>query len=87
MRIALVALLLALPAASAAGAPTPSSAPNAVVGSRLCVDPFKLRPVRKAPRVEARKLGELPPADLALAVVDRVGGCIEPRVVRQRIGR
>jgi len=89
MRIATAALLLFLPAASSAEAPP---APPAVEGMkaagapRLCTDPFRLRPARPAGKAEPKRLGELPPADLTLAVLDRVDGCIEPRTVRQGIG-
>ena len=86
MRLALATLALALPAASSAEAPPAPKSVQLAGPNRLCSDPFKPRPAKPLLKAEARRLGELPPADLTLAVVDKVGGCIEPRVVRQGIG-
>lgn len=100
MRFALVALALALPAASSAEAPASPAAPAAqsaqapalprapasFTPSRLCGDDLALRDARPGEAAKSRRLGELPPGDLTLAVVNRVGDCIEPVIVRQGLG-
>ncbi|HEX8624639.1 MAG TPA: hypothetical protein VF782_06110 [Allosphingosinicella sp.] len=100
MRLAFLALALTLPAASAAEAPAspafagasnamarPSPrAANAFVPSRICGDDMKPRHARTPNLSKPRRLGELPPGDLTLAVVNRVGDCIEPVIVRQGYG-
>ena len=100
MRLALVALALTLPAASSAEAPrapahraVPSAeapslprAAGAFVPSRLCWDEMKPRNARPGEGAKATRLGELPPGDLTLTVVNRVGDCIEPVIVRQGVG-
>ena len=96
MRLALVALVLALPAATSAEAPTapaarsaeapPPRAAGAFTPSRICRDDLMLRQARSPEAAKARPLGELPPGDLTLAVVNRVGDCIEPVIVRQGVG-
>ena len=85
MRLALVALALALPASAAADAPPPSKAAKAP--ARLCRDALKLIPARDPAAARVRRLGELPPGDLTLTVVNEVGGCIEPVTIRQGYGR
>jgi hypothetical protein len=47
---------------------------------------MKMRPVRAGDGVRMKRLGELPPADLTLTVLNRVGDCIEPVTVRQGYG-
>lgn len=92
MRLAVFALALTLPAASSA-LPAPSRptayAPhrpaNAAVPSRLCGDEMKVRPVRSPDGAKAKRLGELPPGHLTLTVLNRVGDCIEPVVIRQGV--
>lgn len=100
MRLALLALALTFPAASSAEAPASSasarasqaalpalsSAAGAFVPSRICGDDLKPRHARTPVPAKAKRLGELPPADLTLAVVNRVGDCIEPVTVRQGFG-
>jgi hypothetical protein len=86
MRLALVALVLALPAASSVEAPVPLKAGRTAALAPLCGQDMKVRPVRDRGELRARRLGELPPADLTLTVVNRVGGCIEPVTVRQGYG-
>jgi hypothetical protein len=93
MRLALVALALTLPAASSAlparsrpTAPAPHRLADAAIPSRLCGDDLKVRPVRSPEGAKARRLGELPPGDLTLTVLNRVGDCIEPMTVRQGYG-
>ena len=92
MRLALVALAFTLPAASSAEAPA-SSAPSARSGtaagfvpSRICRDDMEPRTARSPEAMKPRRLGELPPGDLTLSVLNRVGDCIEPVIVRQGIG-
>jgi hypothetical protein len=86
MHLALVALALVLPAAASAEAPVASRAAKSAASARLCQDPFKMRPARTPPAARLRRLGELPPGDLTLTVVNQVGDCIEPVVVRQGFG-
>ncbi|HYE27264.1 MAG TPA: hypothetical protein VEA61_03380 [Allosphingosinicella sp.] len=86
MRLALVALALTVPGASAAGTPAPPKAGQTAAPAPLCRHDLKVRParIRDAPRV--KRLGELPSGDLTLTVVNRVGNCIEPVTVRQGYG-
>jgi hypothetical protein len=99
MRLALVALVLTLPAASSAEAPASparraappaqaslSRAAGSFVPSRICWDEMKPRTARAPEEAKLRPLGELPPGDLTLAVVNQVGECIEPVIVRQGVG-
>lgn len=86
MRLALVALAFALPAASSAEAPVPPTAGPAAVPARFCSDDMRVRDARSPQAPQLRRLGELPPGDLTLTVFNRVGDCIEPAVVRQGIG-
>jgi hypothetical protein len=86
MRLAFVALALALPAASSAGAPIAPRAANAAAPARLCLDRFKVTPVKGPAPPRLKSLGELPPGDLTLTLVNQVGDCIEPVVVRQGFG-
>jgi hypothetical protein len=73
-------------------APTPAAAPaphrlaGNAVPSRLCRDDMKVRPIASPGAAKPRPLGELPAGDLTLAVVNRVGDCIEPVTVRQGYG-
>ncbi|HEX8263517.1 MAG TPA: hypothetical protein VF547_11640 [Allosphingosinicella sp.] len=82
MRLALVALL-ALPAASAAEAPL---RPTPAAATPICRDDLRVRDARSPEARRPRRLGELPPGDLTLTVVNRAGDCIEPVVVRQGYG-
>jgi hypothetical protein len=86
MRLALVALALALPAASPAQAPAARPAAEAAAPARICADAMRARNARSPLAPQMKRLGELPPGDLTLTVVNRVGDCIEPVVVRQGIG-
>ncbi|MET1112253.1 MAG: hypothetical protein ABWX67_12070 [Allosphingosinicella sp.] len=92
MRLAFLALALTVPAASSAlpGAAPPSAAPHRPAGaampSRFCRDEMKVRPTRSRAGPKAMRLGELPPGDLTLTVVNRVGDCIEPVTIRQGYG-
>lgn len=86
MRLALAALVLALPAASPAGTPPPPGAAQGAARPPICRQELKLRPARAGETRRAKRLGELPPGDLTLTVVNRVGRCIEPVTVRQGYG-
>lgn len=86
MRLALVALLLTLPAASPAGTPAPRGAGPTAALAPLCRQDLKPRPVQVGEGLRAKRLGELPPGDLTLTVLNRVGDCIEPVTVRQGYG-
>jgi hypothetical protein len=93
MRVAFLTLALALPAASSAlpaASPPQAAAPHrtadAAVPSRFCRDDMKERPIRSPDSARPKRLGELPPADLTLTVLNRVGDCIEPVIVRQGVG-
>ena len=86
MRLALVALVLTLPAAAPAGAPAPPKAGETAALAPLCGQDLKVRPVRVRDGIRAKRLGELPPADLTYTVLNRVGDCIEPMTVRQGYG-
>ena len=94
MRLAFLALASVLPAASsalpAASAPAAAPAPHRLsdnaIPSRLCRDDMKVRPIRSPDAARPRPLGELPAGDLTLAVLNRVGECIEPVTVRQGYG-
>ena len=87
MRLALAAFVLALPIASSAEAPArPKAAPAAALAP-ICGDDLRVRHARRSPQApRLKRLDELPPGDLTLTVVNRVGDCIEPLVVRQRFG-
>lgn len=93
MRLAFLALALALPATSSAqpaappsGAAAPHRLLDNAVPSRFCGDYMKVRPIRSPGGPKARRLGELPPGDLTLTVLNRVGDCIEPVTLRQGYG-
>lgn len=86
MRLALIALAVVLPAASSAGIPVPPK-PAHATPARICDQDLRLRNVRTPQGVRLKRLGELPPGDLTLTVLNQVGRCIEPVVVRQGIGR
>lgn len=93
MRLAFLALALTFPAASSAlpaappsAAPAPHRLADSAMPSRLCAGDMKVRPIRAPDGPKARRLGELPPGDLTLTVLNRVGDCIEPVIVRQGYG-
>ncbi|HEU0135215.1 MAG TPA: hypothetical protein VFR28_10355 [Allosphingosinicella sp.] len=93
MRIGLFALALTLPAASSAVPPAPGAYPAAAprsaaaaLPSRICGNDLQPRHVRSPRAAKASRLGELPPGNLTLTVVNRVGDCIEPVTVRQGYG-
>lgn len=93
MRLAFLALALTLPATSSAlpvspkaASPPSQSLARGSTPSRFCRDDMKVRPIDSARAAGARRLGELPPGDLTLTVLNRVGDCIEPVTVRQGVG-
>ena len=93
MRLAFLALALTLPTASSVLPAAPQTAAPAhqrlaggATPSRICRDDMKVRPIRSAEAAKPRRLGELPPGDLTLTVLNRVGDCIEPMTVRQGYG-
>ena len=86
MRLALLALALGLPAASSAEAPVPPKTGQAAALAPICGQDLKVRPVRSGEGLRSKRLAELPPADLTLTVLNRVGACIEPLTVRQGYG-
>jgi hypothetical protein len=86
MRLALAALVFTFPATSAAEGPAPRPAAKVAAPARICPDDMRMRNARSPEPVRLKRLGELPPGDLTLTVVNQVGGCIEPVVVQQGIG-
>jgi hypothetical protein len=87
MRLALAALVFVFPAASAAEAPARSvNRAAAAALAPICGQDLKLRPIRPREGLRAKRLGELPPADLTLTVLNRVDDCIQPMTVRQGYG-
>jgi hypothetical protein len=54
--------------------------------SRICDRDMRVRPVGSGDGAKPKRLGELPAGSLTLTVVNRVGDCIEPVVVRQGYG-
>jgi hypothetical protein len=87
MRLALVALALALPAASSAEAPPPARlSAKAAAPARICSDDMRLRHAGSPEAGGSKRLGELPAGSLTLTVVNHVGRCIEPVTVRQGYG-
>jgi hypothetical protein len=86
MRLALVALALALPAASSAEAPPPPSTARTAIPARICGPDMRARQAGSPRAAQLKRLGELPSGSLTLTVVNRVGDCIEPRVIQQGYG-
>jgi hypothetical protein len=77
MRLALVALVVALPAASSAEAPARPRPGSTAALAPICGQDLKPRPVRPGVPARAKRLGELPPGDLTLS---GVGASVERRV-------
>jgi hypothetical protein len=93
MRLAFLILALTIPAASSAlpaaqrtAAPAQQRLAGGTAPGRLCRDDMKVRPIQSPQAGRPRRLAELPPGDLTLAVLNRVGDCIEPLTVRQGYG-
>jgi hypothetical protein len=93
MRLAFLALALTLPATASAlpAEPPPGSAArhrlaSGPTPSRICRDDLRVRPIRSPGGAKPKRLGELPPGDLTLTVLNRVGDCIEPAIVGQGYG-
>ena len=82
MRLSLLILILAVPAAAAGAAPqTDQNGP----GGRKCLNEPVIV-VGQKDRPQARRLGEFPPGQLYLAVDRKVGGCRVPVIVRYGVG-
>ncbi|MEA3054100.1 MAG: hypothetical protein QOG72_3003 [Sphingomonadales bacterium] len=86
MRLALVALALALPVAGSAEAPSARPAAKVSAPARICSDAMGVRNAASPGPPQLKRLDELPPGNLTLTVVNRVGDCIEPVVVGQPFG-
>lgn len=91
MRLLILAAALAAPSSSPAS-PQPAARPSAqalpapgLVSGRECRRPEAVM-ARTPAAPQAKSLGELPPANLMLAVYNEVDGCMEPRVVRYGVG-
>lgn len=88
MRLLLAAVLV-LPLTGAAGPPDPAAEPAPRVyetATLAACARHRLRTAETPGRVAPRKLGELPPGDLHLAVMREVDGCPEPVIIRHDIG-
>ena len=87
MRRFALGLLLTTSAALAAGeaAAAPPTG-TALSGRNLALCPPLAREATGAKPATTRKLGELPPGNLELAVVRQTGECLEPVIIRQGIG-
>lgn len=86
MRLALALLALALPTAASTHPGAPTDASRTPAAGRICADDLKVKPVKTHGGVHPRKLGDLPPGDLTLTVLNRVGECLEPVVIREGYG-
>jgi hypothetical protein len=97
MRILILAAFLAAPAGTPAAPPAgspgfspdaraPTRPPTSALAARECRRPDVVR-TRTPLGSQARPLGEMPPANLTLAVYNEVDGCLEPIVVRYGVGR
>ncbi|HEX8622404.1 MAG TPA: hypothetical protein VF718_10560 [Allosphingosinicella sp.] len=86
MRFALVALVLALPAASSAEAPSARPAAKAAASARICADDMRVRDAQSPEAARPKRLGELPSGSLTLTVLNKAGDCIEPVTVRHGYG-
>jgi hypothetical protein len=89
MRIPLVMLAACLSAVSSAAPPTTGAPATRSLPPPGSAGPCRFDDLRRhaAPATaEARRLGELPPGNLELAVVREEGGCITPVIVRYGIG-
>lgn len=90
MRLPLAILAAGLIAGPAAADPAPparhhvpEAAPAKLGGAKtICRTNDSMQAVESEPRARARRLDQLPPANLQLAVQREVGGCIEPVIVR-----
>jgi hypothetical protein len=82
MRLSLLILTLALPAAAAGAAPQADQNGSA---ARKCRDEPMVALGQKD-RPQPRRLGELPPGQLYLTVDRKVGGCRIPVIVRYGVG-
>ena len=81
MRLSILILSLALPAAAAAAPPAALPKQD---GRECPADRARFGDGR--PKAETRRLGELPPGALYLSVDRKVDGCRQPVIVRYGIG-
>lgn len=90
MRLLIALAALAIPFASSPahgpGAPAARTAEAAKPLGRANCPRSNFHYADKKGKAESRRLGELPPGDLILAVVRNVDGCQEPVIVRQNYG-
>ncbi len=83
----LILFILALPAASAATPPSRQAMPLAKAAQDKCAADPSLRMARRpGNRPGVTRLGDEPPAALALTVYRTVGGCHTPAILREGIG-
>lgn len=92
MRLPLAILAAGLIAGPVAADPAPATpaqghaqraAPAKLGGAKtICRTNDSMQAVDREPRARARRLDQLPPANLQLAVQREVDGCIEPVIVR-----
>ena len=88
MRHLILAAALVLPTGSSFAQPaSPAPNPNKFASARLDCQASRVQHADLVGRKPSfNRLGELPPADLMLAVVREVDGCQEPVVVGQGYG-
>ena len=83
MRLLILCAAIALPAGSTAAPPPTSAKPQATASStQAACRSANLHRADSPPKLEMKRLDELPPANLMLAVVREVEGCNEPVIVR-----
>jgi hypothetical protein len=82
-------LALALPSASAASPPPRQEGrPQAAVAAPDCRSNLRLRTAQRPGKpAKLNRLGDEPPAAVVLTVYREVGGCPEPAVVYEGLGR
>lgn len=93
MRLLVLAAVLALPV-SAASAPVidapaadiPAFKPGPVPAEGECPPTSRFHMTRRTGRLNAQRLGELPPADAYLTAYRHIGRCEAPIIVRYGIG-
>jgi hypothetical protein len=73
------------PPARAQAAP-PAAAPPGAPDTTSCSRNLYRHARETPPRAQARRLGELPPGDLQLTVIRRIGECYGPVTVRENYG-
>jgi hypothetical protein len=87
MRLLILCAAIALPASStAAPPPAPEKAQATASSTKPTCASANVQLADSPPKLEARRLDQLPSANLTLAVVREVEGCHEPVVVRYGYG-